>query len=313
MFPNMVNKAKFTGKLLLAVIGVTLVAGFIGFGLADGSRTQAQLAQASSESLPSFEVASVRRNRSGENTSSRILPNRLTFRNMMAIYFIEIAYGHDYGEFGFRYLRDDQLVRAPSWLWSEGYDIEAKVDDSLAAKFGEDCGRAFYVGSCAYRHQMLLMLQSLLADRFKLRVHREAKEGRVYALVVAKGGAKFLHAVPPPESAATAPGSAPPHPCVAPPGMGCMDTYTSMGLLADVLSGVPEIGRPVIDHTGLKGSYYIKLLAARNSGVSTSPPSESSGPTIFRALQEQLGLKLEATKGPVETLAIEHIVRPSEN
>ncbi len=229
----------------------------------------------------------------------------------MPYYFIELAYGHDYGEFGFRKLRDDQLVGAPSWLFSEGYDIEAKVDDSLAEEFGKDCGPAFYRGSCAYRQPMLLMLQSLLADRFKLRVHREAKEGRVYDLVVAKGGAKFLHAAPPPEWAATAPGSAPPHPCVPPPGMGCIEAQTSMGLLAEVLSGV--VDRPVIDRTGLKGGYFVKLVSARGSAAATYSSSESSGPSIFTALQEQLGLKLEPAKGPVETLVIDHIERPTEN
>lgn len=273
----------------------------------------AQSSPSGNSPLPSFEVASVKRHRSAGTTSGHISPNRLVFTDMFPYYLVEFAYGHDYGEFGYRNLRDDRLVGAPSWLWSETYDIEAKVDDAQAEKFGEDCGPAFYDGSCGYRQPMLLMLQSLLADRFKLAVHREAKEGRVYDLVITKGGAKFLHAVPPPGLTLTAQASGPHHGCVAPPGMSCMEALTSMDLLATVLSGVPEVQRPVINQTGLKGGYYIKLQSARNAGVSASPQSESSGPTIFTALKEQLGLELKPAMGPVETLVIDHIERPSEN
>ena len=76
----------------------------------------------------------------------------------------------------------------------DGYDVDAKLDDSLAAKFAKlRCG-SFFNGNCEYRGQMLSMLQSLLAERFKLRVRRETKQLPVYALVIAKGGPKFLHA-----------------------------------------------------------------------------------------------------------------------
>ena len=82
---------------------------------------------------------------------------------------------------------------------------------------------------------------------------------------------------------------------------------------------MPHIGRPVIDQTGLQGGYYIKLQWARpqpasaNPGMDIAPPLGPAGPDIFTALQQQLGLKLESTKGPVEVLVIDHIERPSEN
>jgi len=234
---------------------------------------------------------------------------------------IRFAYGHDMGEFGFTLLRSNELVGGPRWVRGEefgydGYDIDAKVEDSVAEKFGKDCGRAFSYGRCGYRQQMILMLQSLLADRFKLKLRRETKELPVYALVVAKGGPKFLHttfalpdytALPPP----------PRPPC--PTGMSCVQNYMSMAQMAYMLSGQLQNDRPVIDETGLQGGYYIKLQYGReqpqsgNAGMGMAPPLGPSGPSLFTALQQQLGLKLKPTKGPVEFLVIDHIERPSGN
>jgi uncharacterized protein (TIGR03435 family) len=277
--------------------------------------------------LPVFEVASVKPCRSMENSGWHIQRNRLTVRNMVTEMIIDIAYGHDFGEFGFRLLRHDELVGGPSWIRGErfayeGYDIDAKVDDSVVEKFGKDCGDAFYRGSCGYRQQFLLMFQSLLADRFKLKVRREAKEGPIYALVVAKGGPKFLHTrFEVPDYTAIAQNSTlpPPQRPPCPAGMSCVQDYTSMGLMADWLSGMPQFDRPVIDRTGLQGGYYIKLQwvraqpASAYPGMDIAPPLGPSGPVLFTALQQQLGLKLVPTKGPVDVLVIDHIEKPSEN
>jgi len=174
------------------------VAGAAVFGLLNVSPILAQSSTPALAPLPPFEVASVKLCRSGQDSGWHILPNRLTVRNMVMEEIIDLAYGHDLGEFGFTPLRPNELVGGPSWVRGgdfgyDGYDIDAKVDDSLAEKFGRDCGAAFFHSRCGYRHQMMLMFQSLLADRFKLQVRREAKEGPIYALVVAKGGPKFLH------------------------------------------------------------------------------------------------------------------------
>jgi uncharacterized protein (TIGR03435 family) len=92
-----------------------------------------------------------------------------------------------------------------------------------------------------------------------------------------------------------------------------------MGRVADWLSESRGVDRPVIDQTGLEGGYYIKIQWARpqpqntNSGMGMAPPLGPTGPDIYNALQQQLGLKLKPTKGPVEFLVIDHIERPTEN
>jgi uncharacterized protein (TIGR03435 family) len=178
------------------------------------------------------------------------------------------------------------------------------------------------------------MVQSLLAERFNLKVHREMREAPVLALVLAKGGPKFLNTTFPERDAAMRnPGqpSPPLPPC--PEGMWCFVRRASMSELASMLWDlgehlwVPEIVRPVIDETGLQGDYDVRLQWAPqqgpnalsmepdvgSSGGGTVPPPGPSGPSIFSALQEQLGLKLEPTKGPVEFIVIDYIERPTEN
>jgi uncharacterized protein (TIGR03435 family) len=170
---------------------------------------------------------------------------------------------------------------------------------------------------------MILMLQSLLADRFKLRVRRETKQGPVYALVVA-GGRSKLSACALPFSPTETSGT-PSQPSRCPPGMNCIEGCMPMGLLADRLSSFARLGRPVIDQTGLKATFNVKLQfeqihidnepesGSSNPAMASPPQLGPVGPSIFKAVQNQLGLKLKPTKGPVETLVIEHIERPSEN
>lgn len=173
------------------------------------------------------------------------------------------------------------------------------------------------------------MIQSLLADRFKLKVSHSTRELPVYALVVAKTGPKLHDAKP---------GDTYPNGIKGPDGRpvggaGMMRMRPgqligqgfSIASLAGLLS--QQLGRTVMDQTGLKGNYDFTLqwtsdqrpvaMPAGPVGVSSGadgvPPSDSSGPSIFTALQEQLGLKLESTKGPVDIIVIDHIERPSEN
>ena len=261
--------------------------------------------------LPAFNFVSIRRSHRDENSRKGFAPNGITFINLPPEVLIEAAYGHDFGDFGFRELKNDQLLGGPSWsrnwlgpegLNYEGYDVVAKADESFVRKFGEDPnGHLFWNGRCPYRHEMLLMFQSLLADRFKLKVRHETREVPIYALVVAQSGPKFLHttfALPPP-------------PC--PAEMHCVQTYSSMARLAEFFS--ESLDRPVVDRTGLSGGYYIKLQWPQKPTVEGTHIAVNFASTafMFTALEQQMGLKLEPIEGPVDFLVIDHIERPSEN
>jgi uncharacterized protein (TIGR03435 family) len=171
------------------------------------------------------------------------------------------------------------------------------------------------------------MLQTLLADRFKLAVHRETKEMLTYSLVQTKNGAKLSEgndescvAVPP----APAPGQPSPVACgTFFTGPSSLDARKmSMAQFANTLSII--MGRPVVDRTGLTGAWDIHLeftpegtagLGQTRPGLNAEPPTaDDARPSIFEALQRQLGLKLESKKAPSEILAIDHVERvPTEN
>jgi uncharacterized protein (TIGR03435 family) len=168
-------------------------------------------------------------------------------------------------------------VYGPDALSADRYDVIAKVSPD------------------ASKGQRMLMLQALLAERFQLVVHRETKELPIYTLVVGKDGPK-LRAVEDDGSAPEA-GSGGGHQIKA--------HHISMKLLAATLQG--WIGDTVVDATGLTGLYDFNL----DFNVDESTSSE--GPTVFEAVQRQLGLKLEARKGPVEVIVIDHVEKPSSN
>jgi len=156
-------------------------------------------------------------------------------------------------------------------------------------------------------------MQTLLADRFKLAIHRETKEMPIYELVAGKNGPKLV----------AAPESGDQHKGQFRLGRGQMNlSSASMPDLADSLSRI--VGRNVYDRTGIAGTYEIKLewtpdegqfpeFKDHGDGKEGSAAAPETGPSIFAALQEQLGLKLEAAKGPVEVVVIDHIEKASEN
>jgi uncharacterized protein (TIGR03435 family) len=204
---------------------------------------------------------------------------------------------------GFAYdLRDHQIFGVPKWLDSDRYSIEGKPDNATRippGPAGPPLARA--------------MLQQLLAERFKLAVHRETKQEQVYELVIAKGGPKLQDAdttrAGPKGIGSTGPGR-------------LQGMAASMGVLAQVLAQV--LSRSVIDKTGLTGRYDFMLEYTPELGqFQTGPPSlpdgpgppppDPNGPSLFTALQEQLGLRLESTKGPVEILVIDHAEKPDAN
>jgi uncharacterized protein (TIGR03435 family) len=310
MTERLANRLSFGRKLLLAALGITVIAGPMVFGLVCAPQVRAQAAQTIGEPSPSFEVATIKPNHSvGQQMSAGFQPGRFTASATTIKRLIAFAY----------HVKPFQVLGGPSWMSSDKFDIEAKEPDALAEELQK-------LRTDQAREKMGLLLQSLFADRFGLKVSHDTKELPVYALVVAKGGPKLQEEKPgatnpnvikDPEghvvgrdSISVATGH------IAGPGL-------PMGTLVMLLSF--QLNRTVLDQTGLKGKYDVTLqwtpddgTAAMPAGLEGSspgaaPPPDSSGPSIFTAIQEQLGLKLESTKGPVEVLVIDHIERPSEN
>ena len=212
----------------------------------------------------------------------------------------------------------------PNWIDSDTFDITAK------AKVAREEGAKRIT-----MPELFAMLQPLLEDRFKLKVHRETRELPEYELVVAKGGLKM-------ERAKCTPGQ-PPSQENRPPGgdalvVGCGSLLGGVNGLNRTLNGtgteMPGLlmflanltGREVIDQTGLAGRFDFHLeWTPDEATVAPSDPGRPDdsakpglsvnpgGPSIFSALQEQLGLKLEATKDPVEVVVIDHVERPAGN
>lgn len=193
-------------------------------------------------------------------------------------------------------------VIGPDWISSTRYVIHGKPSEPVqrALQTMTTEGR---------RKQIQLMNQALLADRFKLKAHFETREMPVYQLILAKDGPKLK------ENPLSTPGQ------IAVGASMLRGKAVSMHSLIDGLESVPDIGgRVVLDKTGLSGSYDFVLkwapfeATAPPSGLSASAPSsDAEGVSLFKAIEEQLGLKLVGTKGPSQVLVIDQIERPSEN
>src|SRR5262245_2301395 len=237
-----------------------------------------------------FEVAAVRPNDSGPgSSSSRMRNGSYESTNEPLLELVRSAFQ----------VREYQII-GPDWLKFDRYDVRAKAPDGAA------------------QDQIPLMLQSLLADRFKMKFHRETRELPILALIVARGGPKLIpaasdSAAPTREAgpraalgsnATAGAGGAP-----SASGTGSrLSTMHSIGTLSSFAGNLSRnVDRPVIDMTGLTGTYDMRLAFKP-----ANAPPEDPGPTIFTALTEQLGLRLEARKGPVEVIVIDSIEKVRE-
>jgi uncharacterized protein (TIGR03435 family) len=291
-----------------------VIAGLAMVALMDAPQIRAQSPPATNTPPPSFEVAAIKPNRSVEmRTGIMFQPGRFTTTGSTVKQLIALAYD----------VRDFQVTGGPSWITSNKYDIDAKEPEGFAEELEK-------LPPDQRHEKMGLLLQSLLADRFALKVSHATKELPAYALVVAKNGPKFQEA----KAGDTYPNGmkGPDGRPVGGAGMMRMGPGELTG------QGVPvtflvhqlsqQLGRSVLDQTGLKGNYdfTLKWTPDPSSGAmiqgppggapgpdNAPPPPDASGPSIFTAVQEQLGLKLESTKGPVEILVIDHVEQPSEN
>jgi uncharacterized protein (TIGR03435 family) len=236
----------------------------------------AVLAAAAQEpaSTPAFEVASVKPTAGGP-LKVQSDPGRLTILDESLDVLIELAYG----------LREYQY-EGPKWLHTTRFDIAATTSTP------------------APRAAQMVMLRTLLADRFKLKTHVESRTMPVYWLVVGKNGPKLK----PLDAAATVPfdlyyniSMVP-----GPNGTTAMQTVGSLGLLADFLSRLAE--RPVIDRTGITGAFEFRLLCA----IDGFPGAETS-PSVFDAVQSQMGLKLEPHADKVDVRVVDQAESPKGN
>jgi uncharacterized protein (TIGR03435 family) len=219
-----------------------------------------------------FEVASIRpAKQDGNHHDSDIYQGRWVTHNLTLKRLIAMAWDVD----------DSVVAGGPSWIDSDGYDINAKIP-------------ADYVQ--APSDQFLHMIQRLLADRFRLTIHREPRQISGYALVPAKTGSKMANARP---SGSGSDFSA--------NGMHLKATSVTMEAFAKRLSRNRDIGRIVVDKTGFTGRFDFELDWA------PALQDSSEHPSIFTAIQEQLGLKLESAKVQIQTVVVDRVEKPSEN
>lgn len=262
-----------------------------------------------------YEVASIKQNKAGMGEIPRwdFSPDGFTAQNRTLRELIQFAYG----------LQDYQISEQPKWINEERFDIEARLPARIAAKM-----QNLNMQERTIDEQPRLRL--LLTERFKLAVHMEAKTLPIYALSIAKGGPKIQQAKPGdtyPSGLIDIEGKG--HAGILRRGPGLIigqgipisqDTGCSM-----VCALTFELDRPVVDMTGLPGNYDFTLRwtpEARqvmfaepddNQRSDGTRSTETVGPSIFSAIQEQLGLKLKPDKGSVKFLVIDHIEYPSPN
>jgi uncharacterized protein (TIGR03435 family) len=266
------------GRLSLTILFVLLAVG--------GASAQANPALTGADETPHFEVAAIRPSKpdsQGQNwrgSADRILIGNYTLRRL-----IRSAYGLK---------SDSQILGGPDWLDKQAFDISAKIDDAEIAKMKA-------MDQPAKQRERNAMLQSLLAERFAFKAHIEQRKMPVYALVVAKSGAKLT-----PTSAATA---AKGNNITTRNGR-MTASAISMDAFAEDLEYQKEAGdRVVLNRTGLAGEYDFKLDWAADNGDGTQ--ADPALPGLFTALQEQLGLKLRPDRGSIEVVVVESATKPA--
>ncbi|HEY1744811.1 MAG TPA: TIGR03435 family protein [Granulicella sp.] len=255
-----------------------------------GASSQATLAETR---VPMFDVVSIKPNKSGSgnNNSTSFSGESFSATNISVKMLLEDAYD----------VKQDLISGLPGWASSDRFDIHAKVvepDLELLKKLTPKQAEG--------------MLQAILVDRFQLKVHTETKTLPVYEMVVVKDGPKFKASAPEGSPEDKSPND------VARGAMTVQSTVQNTELtghaiplasFANMLTD--QLHRTVIDKTGLTGQY--DLLLKWTSDDTSDASSDSSTPSIFTALQEQLGLKLQSSKGPVDTLVVDRVEMPSEN
>jgi uncharacterized protein (TIGR03435 family) len=303
-------------KVLLAAIPAAAIAIPIGIGAQQQQVIVGGGAPAGTAPTPSgpmaFEVASVKPNNSGDpGIRFGMQPGgRFTATNAPLRELIRFAYN----------LQNFQIMDAPDWIGSERFDVIAKAEGDIQPVQPGQMG------------PVQLMMQSLLAERFALKARRESREMGRYDLVLARADRRLGPQLKPSSTDCQAlfaarrgggPPPAPPGPgepmlCGFRIGPGRMQAGAfPLSQLANALA--PQVQRFVVDRTGLTGNFDLEMTYTPERmpqgppvpGAPPLPAIDPDGPSIFTALQEQLGLKLESVRGPVDVLVIESVNRPT--
>lgn len=318
-------------KVLLSAAALLLVVMPVGFGVLHGQAATAASADragndVATQNLPKYEVATVKPSTEQDGRIRMMMtPDGAEFNGVQVQMLLQQAFG----------VERDRIDGAPDWVRSKRFDIAAKVAPEDAPTLDK-----------LKIEQRRAMLLPLLEERFGLKYHHETRELPMYSLIIAKGGPKLKVSTtppPPPPGAPAAPGgpAAPDGPSPAagssrqrpgPGGPGMMRMSPGeidangggMPFLAHALSAL--LGRSVVDKTGLTGNYDFNLkwtpdesTMPRIGPAGGGPPPQAdasidpNGPTLFTALEEQLGLKLHSEKGKVDVIVIDHIDLPTEN
>jgi len=295
-------KLNFAQKLLLNVAGIAAAV-----GVATSFNAIEMRAQSPSTPL-AFEVASVKRHKPGAPQRFEFLPGgRVTIAGAPLLVIVSLAYNLPF--------QTGQLSGGPGWIRSndDTYDIDAKPDEramqGLSARTRAD--------------QMRVMLQTLLAERFKLAIRRETKNLPVYTLGVGKNGAKLQKSKFEEKDCSEDSGdnAAQCHQAQGGQGRGIHSKAIDMSDLVLLIGNFTD--RPLVDRTGIKGLYDIDTegwvpLRFRPTPQGAEPTAENSAlsdtgrPTLFMIF-DRLGLKMESSRAPVEMFVIEHVEKPSEN
>jgi len=298
-----VDRTSFTKRAAVTSFGAVALLLPVGIGMVKASPVQAQTAAPAT--ARQFEVASIKACKDDRGGSPAPSPGRLDTPCMTVRGLIQIAYERFAGgRFHPLDFRDFPPIEGgPKWVDSDRFEISAKADGRFS--------QAMLNGP---------MLQALLEDRFRLKLHRESRVVPVYALTIAKGGPKLQPlkegsctildlenpALPPP------PGEKPAFACGTISGRrnGTQQMMDVHGMSLDEFSkfGMGLFDRPVINRTGITGRFDWHL-----EFIPGSAGDDLAGPSIFTAIQEQLGLRLVPSKGPTDVLVIDQLQRPSEN
>jgi uncharacterized protein (TIGR03435 family) len=280
--------------------GMRLLTVTVFFGLAVGLPAQAPPAASVSEGaaaaakvmVPPLDVISVKPNKFGANGGSSWgpTPDGVMGKNLTPHVMLVNAY----------HLNDSQIIDEPDWAKSDHFDFTGKVtgaDAAVVAKLTPDQKRVYF--------------EQVLKERFGLAVHHETRDLPEYALIAAKGGVKLEDGKPDPNAAPDMKRGSEWYRTRMDGGVKKIEwAGTRIDPLLQLLSN--ETGRTVVDKTGLTGKYFF-TLSWRGAMAQAADDAANSTPDLFAAIQEQLGLKLEPMKGPVDVVVIDHLERPGEN